>query len=213
MKKSFSSVALILLFLIAACSEAPTNSKRNSNDPSKQSEKTGAVKSYRFNSTAENCDTYNRIFQTQKEMCYAIQVSELNNNCAENERLAFFNDNCMNIVDRDADQARQQILNVDGSSVDCTLTETGLPTVRHYTGTMKMIMEHTSTRALVTHTAKDGKITLQLSFVNKSTNREINRLQKTWQDEAEPLTLTAPSAAGSPILTCLVSLAQDPNRE
>ncbi len=196
-----------------ACDKAPNAANQNSTDPSKQNTKPGSVKSYRFKSKVEKCDTYNRIFQTQIEMCYAIQVDELNNDCAAPERLAFFTENCANLVKLDAEQAKQKIINVDGNSVECTLTESGLPTIRQFTGTPTMIMEHTSIRAVVLHSAKVGKVGLRMSLIDINSNREITRIQRTWQDETEPLTLSAPTVIGSPVLTCLVSLAQDPNRE
>lgn len=214
MKNSITVAALAACLLVAACDKAPTSKANQQKTAESQNQKPGQqIKTYRFQSAAENCDTHKRTFETQIELCNAVQVSELNNNCAEPERLAFFAQNCADLVTIDENKARQALLNVDGSSVDCTLTERDLPAVRQFTGTQQMIMEHTSTRALVVHTAKLGKISLQLTLLDVATNKTIARLQKSWQDEAEPLTLSAPTEMGSPVLTCLVSLAQDPNRE
>lgn len=218
MKKAISSVAILCLSLAAAiaCDQAPNRSAGQNGDLNKQNEKpVGSVKSYRFTSAVDSCDTYKRSFETQIELCYAIQVPELNNdNCAEAERLAFFQQNCapLNIA-LNPEKARQKILNVDGYFVDCTLTETGFDQVRQFTANDQLIMEHTSTRAVINHTGALGKISLRLSLRDIESNREIARIQKTWQDEVEPLTLSAPTEMGSPVLTCLVSLAQDPDRE
>ncbi len=200
--------------MAAACDKAPNTSNGSSNDPNKQgSTSTTQVKSYRFQSTAEQCDTYNRVLQSQMEMCYAIQVDELNNNCAEAERLAFFAQNCANLVKLNETQARERVLNTDGNSVECTLSESNSPQIRQFTGNRKMVMEHTFTRAVVFHTVQSGQISLLMSLIDINTNREITRIQKNWQDEAEPLTLSASSVTGSPVLKCLVSLAENPNRE
>lgn len=213
MKKTFSSAALILSLMLAACDKAPVTGTGKPNSPNNQNQSLGNIKSYRFKSAADQCDTYNRVFQSQVELCYAIQIDELNNDCAESERLAFFQKNCDELVELDSNKARQRILNVDGNSVDCDFTESGLPTIRHYTGTQKMIMEHTSTRAEVVHQVKDGEVALALRFIDITTNREIKRALKVWQDESEPFTLSSPTSVGSPVLTCLVSLAQNPDRE
>lgn len=211
-KLSFSVTAILVCLLATGCDQPPNSRNNDLNDKESHSP-TPQVKSYRFKSAVGNCDTYQRTFETQLEMCYAIQVPELNSDdCAEAERFVFFQQHCDGIV-YEPEQARQKVIHTDGNSVDCELSERDLPSIRHFTGTNRLVMEHTSTRAVVTHSGSNGRMVLRLALHDINTNKQITRVQKVWQDETEPLSVSAPAAMGSPVLTCLLSLAQDPDRD
>ena len=218
MRVQLTSVILACVML-SGCDQPPkTKSLGGGGNTSQgQQEKGNTEKSYLFKQADGSCQTYNRAFSSNFEMCLGLQVESINNSCALQERKAYHKIHCGTMKwteDTNPGLAEQLMKNSNGKFVSCTLKETSLPEITQFTSAPTMLMQHTSSRAIVSHSLVDGKISISMTLIDVRTNKSVS-LRKVWKKDeaASELPLAAPDALGSPILSCLVERSQSPNLE